>query len=81
MHQLNISIKESSIYIIEKEKKAYDEAVANRFRSSQEIIYPGYKSPKTRTLSFRDATNWMKSRKQEFAKFGFFYKGRIILGH
>lgn len=71
---LNI-LRKSHLMITEKEKKAYDEAVANRFRSSQEIIYPGYKSPKTRTLSFRDATNWMKSRKQEFAKFGFFYKG------
>lgn len=71
---LNIS-KKGHLMITVKDKEAYDEAVANRFRSSQVSLYVGYKFYITRALSFSGAAKWMESRKQEFAKFGFFYKG------
>lgn len=70
-------LKLSSIYTTEKDKDVYGEAVANRFSPSQVSQYIGYKVYKTRALSFSTAATWMKAKKHEFAKFGFFKGGRI----
>lgn len=51
------------------------EKKCNKFSSEEPIEYPGYKNYNTRAKSFDGAGNWLEVKKNEFAEFGFLYKG------
>lgn len=45
------------------------------FSSKETSKFPGYRKYKTRAMSFDGADKWLEVKKEEFAKYGFLYKG------
>lgn len=72
-------LKTSSNSTTESDVADYHRAIQHRFIPLEKSKYPGYKTWKTRVLSFNIAPKWMEARKEDFAKFGFFYEGKNLL--
>lgn len=64
---------------LESSEEREDEKICNKFRSNEKSKYPGYMKYRTRAKSFNDCkVDWLKDKKEEFARYGFLYQGRTI---
>lgn len=60
----------------ESSEESEDEKKCNKFRSNEKSKYPGYMKYRTRAKSFNDCNvDWLKDKKEEFARYGFLYQG------
>eukprot|EP00105_Crassostrea_gigas_P035955 XP_019920103.1 PREDICTED: uncharacterized protein LOC105321414 [Crassostrea gigas] len=60
----------------ESSEESEDEKKCNKFRSNEKSKYPGYMKYRTRAKSFNDCkVDWLKDKKEEFARYGFLYQG------
>lgn len=60
----------------ESSEESEDEKKCNMFRSKETSKNPGYRKYRTRAKSFDDCkVDWLKDKKEEFAKYGFLYHG------
>uniref|UniRef100_A0A8W8JJY3 Uncharacterized protein n=1 Tax=Magallana gigas TaxID=29159 RepID=A0A8W8JJY3_MAGGI len=60
----------------ESSEEREDEKICNKFRSNEKSKYPGYMKYRTRAKSFNDCkVDWLKDKKEEFARYGFLYQG------
>ncbi|XP_065927563.1 uncharacterized protein [Magallana gigas] len=60
----------------ESSEESEDEKKCNMFRSKETSKYPGYMKYRTRAKSFNDCkVDWLKDKKEEFARYGFLYQG------
>lgn len=64
---------------LESSEESEDEKKCNMFRSKETSKNPGYRKYRTRAKSFDDCkVDWLKDKKEEFAKYGFLYHGMTI---
>lgn len=65
--------------LLESSEESEDEKKCNMFRSNEKSKYPGYMKYRTRAKSFNDCkVDWLKDKKEEFARYGFLYQGMTI---
>lgn len=66
-------------FYVESSEESEDEKKCNMFRLKETSQYPGYINYRTRAKSFNDCkVDWLKDKKEEFARYGFLYQGRTI---
>lgn len=65
-------------FYVESSEESEDEKKCNMFRE-ETSQYPGYMKYRTRAKSFNDCkVDWLKDKKEEFARYGFLYHGMNI---
>lgn len=65
--------------LLESNEESEDERKCNIFRSDEKSKYPAYMQYRTRAKSFNDCkVDWLKEKKEEFARYGFLYQGITI---
>lgn len=64
---------------LESSEDSEDERKLDMFRPREKSTYPGFRLYRTRAKSFNDCkVDWLKEKKEEFARYGFFYPGMTI---